>query len=86
MDIVERLRYEAKTARKNHPETFCVSEDTADEAADEIERLRAGLQKIADGDVYDKDNKLMPAWPHITLARAVLGKDNTVYKESNKDA
>lgn len=39
-DIVERLRYEANTARENHPETFCVREDTADEAADEIERLR----------------------------------------------
>ena len=40
MDIVKQLRYEAKTARENHPETFCVSEDTADAAADEIERLR----------------------------------------------
>ena len=48
-DIVERLRYEAKTARENHPETFCVSEDTADDAADEIERLRDALRKIANG-------------------------------------
>ena len=44
-DIVERLRYEAKTARENHPETFCVSEDTADEAADEIERLLAKVEE-----------------------------------------
>ena len=48
-DIVERLRYEAKTARKNYPEIFCVSEDTADDAADEIERLRDALRKIANG-------------------------------------
>ena len=38
-DIVERLRHDAAEARKNYPEVFCVSEDLADEAADEIERL-----------------------------------------------
>jgi hypothetical protein len=47
MDIVKRLRYEAKTARENHPETFCVSEDTAEKAADEIERLRNNAKQDA---------------------------------------
>jgi len=72
MDIVERLRYEAKTARKNHPETFCVSEDTAEKAADEIERLRLALQDIANFPLHgDYSN----AYEMPTIAaRALAGK------------
>jgi hypothetical protein len=45
-DIVERLRHDAEKARRNWPEVFCVSEDLAEEAADEIEKLRAALREI----------------------------------------
>jgi hypothetical protein len=43
-DIVERLRHDAEKSRRNWPEVFCVSEDLAEEAADEIEKLRAALR------------------------------------------
>jgi hypothetical protein len=46
-DIVDRLRYDAEKARRNWPEVFCVSEDLAEEAADEIEKLRAAVQDLA---------------------------------------
>ncbi len=45
-DIVERLRHDAEKARRNWPEVFCVSEDPAEEAADEIEKLRAALREL----------------------------------------
>jgi hypothetical protein len=45
-DIVERLRCDAEKARSNYPEVFCVSEDLADEAAAEIERLRLGCTML----------------------------------------
>ena len=43
-DIVERLRLDAEKARRNWPEVFCVSEDLAEKAADEIEKLRAAIE------------------------------------------
>jgi hypothetical protein len=45
-DIVERLRHDAEKARRNWPEVFCVSEDLAEEAADEIEKLREALSEM----------------------------------------
>lgn len=47
MDIVERLRRDAEKARQTWPEVFCVSEDLAERAADEIERLRAENKRLA---------------------------------------
>lgn len=45
-DIVTQLREDANRARSNYPEVFCVSEELAEEAADEIERLRKALREI----------------------------------------
>ena len=73
MDIVKRLRYEAKTVRENHPETFCVKEDTADEAANEIERLRNFLEILSDK-LYDKQDYEL--WAAVR---------NTLWQEGEKD-
>jgi hypothetical protein len=68
-DIVERLRHDAEKARRNWPEVFCVSEDLAEEAADEIENLRAALDKAADA---LHDSGCHDAW---AAARAALGEN-----------
>jgi hypothetical protein len=67
-DIVERLRHDAEKARRNWPEVFCVSEDLAEEAADEIERLRAALQRIV-----ENEDQFSMAWA-ADIARAALGE------------
>lgn len=60
-DIVERLRSDAETARNNWPEVFCVSEELAEEAADEIETLRKMMLnflvawKWHQEDAYDRE-------------------------------
>ena len=51
MDIVERLRRDAEKARQTWPDVFCVSEDLAERAADEIERLRKILNEQSDAHV-----------------------------------
>jgi hypothetical protein len=67
-DIVDRLRYDAEKARRNWQEVFCVSEDLAEEAADEIEKLRAAMHDLA-GHVWRGDwDKLKPE------TRAALGE------------
>ena len=70
-DIVERLRDDAEKARQNWPEVFCVSEDLAEEAADEIEKLRAALRAIAE----DCEADYPPSHGAIKYAaRAALGE------------
>jgi hypothetical protein len=71
-DIVERLRYDAEKARRNWPEVFCVSEDLAEEAADEIEKLQAALQWL----VNDLQNHPMSGGLLVAFdnARAALGE------------
>jgi len=64
-DIVERLRDEAKLEVRLRDSTRMLME----EGADEITRLRAGLQKIVEGDGF---------WDAPSLARDLLsGKDVT---------
>jgi hypothetical protein len=64
-DIVERLRDEAKLEVRLRDSTRMLME----EGADEITRLRAGLQKIVQGDGF---------WDAPSLARDLLeGKDVT---------
>lgn len=61
--------------------SHCFKECQGIAMRDEIERLRAGLQKIADADMYDENGKPNGGGYFITLARAILGKNNTVYKD-----
>jgi len=64
-DIVERLRDEAKLEVRLRDSTRMLME----EGADEITRLRAGLQRIVEGDGF---------WDAPSLARDLLeGKDVT---------
>jgi hypothetical protein len=68
MDIVDRLR---------SPEVFLTDgliSPVAETAAQEIERLREALHKIAHADAYDENGKPNGGGYFINLARATLGE------------
>jgi hypothetical protein len=70
-DIIERLREDARGGMAYH--------ELSDEAADEIERLRAALQRLVDNILdYERVNQLAPnpprmyCWDAVADAVAIL--------------